>query len=172
MQAINQGQSLYQLSEEMQKIRYELIETTDETGEVDCDIVKQLQLTKKELDNKAVGYAYVIKSIDDEVETYKKEIERLTTRKKQLDNAKTRLKDALVNAMVVNEISEIKGQLLTLKLRKSESVDIVDIDKLKNEYKRTKVIIEPDKIAIKEAIKNGTVVEGAVLVENQNLQIK
>lgn len=168
-----QQPSLYNLSEDMQKLKCELIDTADdETGEVNQDVLQQLQLTKLELDNKAIGYAYVLKSIDDEEEAYKREIERLTLRKKQLTNAKTRLKNALIDAMTKNEITEIKGQLLTLKLRKSESVEITDYDKLNHKYKRTKVLIEPDKIAIKEAIKAGTVVEGAELKTNQNLQIK
>jgi hypothetical protein len=49
-------------------------------------------------------------------------------------------------------------------------VNILAPEKLTDAYVRVKV--EPDKTAIKEAIKAGTVVDGAELVEHQNITIK
>ena len=67
-------------------------------------------------------------------------------------------------------VVELKGKTIKLSFRKSESVEIDDIDALDDRFKRIK--IEPDKTAIKTALKIGEKVEGARLVENQNLQIK
>jgi hypothetical protein len=51
-------------------------------------------------------------------------------------------------------------------------VEIISEEQLADEYKVTKVTTAPDKIRIKESIKSGKDVEGAVIRENYSLQIK
>lgn len=72
--------------------------------------------------------------------------------------------------MLQFNIPEIKGRNLRLYFRKSEKVEITDESKLSEDF----VVIkkEPNKILIKEALKNGSIVDGAELITNQNLQIK
>lgn len=40
------------------------------------------------------------------------------------------------------------------------------------EYMRTTTTAAPDKVAIKEALKNGVVIDGAMLLEKENLSVK
>lgn len=56
--------------------------------------------------------------------------------------------------------------------RKSTQVQIDDEGALPPDFVTTTVTTKPDKTAIKKAIQAGQAVAGAVLVENQNLQIK
>ena len=56
--------------------------------------------------------------------------------------------------------------------RKSTHVQIDDEGALPPDFVTTTVTTKPDKTAIKKAIQAGQAVAGAVLVENQNLQIK
>ena len=56
--------------------------------------------------------------------------------------------------------------------RKSDSVEVTDIDKLPEEYIKTKIEKNPDKVAIKNAIKDGKEINGAKIVTNYNIQIK
>ena len=74
--------------------------------------------------------------------------------------------------MQLFDISELKTPTLKINFRKSESVDIADLNLLESEYKKVTITETADKTAIKDAIKNGIQVTGAVLKTNLNLQIK
>ena len=165
--------NLYEISNEL-RLAYEKLENGEginqETGEVDQDVQNALMVTQQNLQTKAIDIAYVIKSFDDEIEIYEREIKRLTEIKDQMKKRKEWLKTNLSNAMQEFGVVELKGKTIKLSFRKSESVEIDDIDALDNKFKRVK--IEPDKTAIKMELKMGHNVEGARLVENQNLQIK
>ena len=160
--------NLYELTTELKNI-YEQIENGEELTE---EMENALVLTEKNLQAKAIDYGYVIKSLDAEMEMFDNEIKRLQERKKQLAKTQDLLKNNLTNAMQEFGITEMKGRTIKLSFRKSESVDVYNVDALPDEFKRTKVTVEPDKIAIKEALKNGEVVEGATLSIKDNLQIK
>ena len=165
-------QTLYEISNELREVysKLENGEGIDENGELNQELVNALEVSQANLQAKGVDIGYVIKSFDDEIELYDKEIKRLTERKQQLKNAQERVKNNLKNAMQEFGIVEIKGQTLKINFRKSESVEIDNIDALDDKFKRVKV--EADKTAIKQAIKNGEEVKGARLVENRNLQIR
>ena len=165
--------NLYEISNEL-RLAYEKLENGEginqETGEVDPEVQNALMVTQQNLQTKAIDIGYVIKSFDDEIEIYEREIKRLSEIKDQMKKRKEWLKTNLSNAMQEFGVVELKGKTLKLSFRKSESVEIDDIDALDDRFKRIK--IEPDKTAIKTALKIGEKVEGARLVENQNLQIK
>ena len=165
-------ESLYEISQELKEV-YKKLESGEgidtETGELNEEVVNALTVSQSNLKSKGVDIGYVIKSFDDEIDIYDKEIKRLTERKKTLQNAQERLKTTLKNAMVEFGIISIEGKTLKIGLRKSESVE-VNLDELDDKFKRVKV--EADKTAIKNAIKNGEEVKGAVLVENKSLQIR
>lgn len=165
--------NIYEISTKIRNIYDELMETVDsETGEIDIELVKELEISKGELQEKAIDYGYVIKSFDDEISLYDKEIKRLQDRKKQLSNIKNKVSDTLLNAMESFEIDKIKGKTLTISLRKSKRVNVYDESKLHADFWRTKIEQEPDKTKIKDAISHGFVVDGAEIEEKNNLQIK
>jgi len=55
--------------------------------------------------------------------------------------------------------------------RKSTVVEIIDVDKITAEWLQVKTITTPDKNAIKDAIKKGTKVEGAAVINRTNWKI-
>ena len=55
--------------------------------------------------------------------------------------------------------------------RKSVVVEIIDLDKITAEWLHVKTITTPDKNAIKDAIKKGTKVEGAAVINRTNWKI-
>lgn len=165
--------SIYDISAELRGIQDKLLsgEAIDqETGEILPSIVNELALTQQNLQNKAIDCGYILKSFDDEIDLYDREIKRLTERKRVLQNTKQRINDSIKNAMIEFGITKIKGKTLTIGLRESESVEITDETLIDEQYKRIKV--EADKVAIKNALRNGEDVQGARLVKNQNLQIR
>lgn len=167
--------TLYEIAENARML-LDLIdsgEAFNESGELNEVIAEQLDLTKKDFELKAKDYAYVIKSVQDKKELFEKEIKRLEKIKKYFENTEDKLKEAVKNTMIVLEIDKFESDLITLSLTKSKAVDIYDPDLIPEEYKRTKITVEPNKTRIKEAIlKDGEVVLGATIKENKNLKIR
>jgi hypothetical protein len=162
------NKSLFIISAEAQQIASAL----EETGELNPAIEALMVINQNELQDKAINYGYAIKTIECDVNAIDEEIKRLQALKKAKTNAIDRMKESVVNAMNIYGFEKITSPTLNLSLRRSESIDIINNDQLSDEYRTVKTVINPDKIRIKEAIKSGKTVEGAVLVENYSLQIK
>nr|DAE34232.1 MAG TPA: resistance protein [Caudoviricetes sp.] len=56
--------------------------------------------------------------------------------------------------------------------RKSEICNVLNIDAVPEEYKRTKVTVDADKTAIKKAIKGGMEIPGAEVIQKLNMTLK
>lgn len=137
-----------------------------ETGEViDFDRLSQLQM---ERDQKVENVGIWYKDCLAQAEAIQNEIKRLADRKNALKAKADSLKKYLEMACDGQPFETAK---ISIKYRKSESVDIFDISKIAEKYLKHKAP-EPDKVAIKKAIKAGEDVDGAILVQNQNIQIK
>ena len=167
--------SIYNISSDLKKI-YEDLDNGNgidlETGEIKPEIMQQLSISRNELEVKAVDYGYVIKAFDDEICIIEKEIERLEERKAYVKKNKEKMKQIVSAAMEEFGITKIKGDTLQLSFRKSESVEVFDENLLDEKFKKEKTEISIDKMAIKNAIKNGENVQGAKIIEKNNLQIK
>lgn len=167
--------SIYNISSDLKKI-YEDLDNGNgidlETGEIKPEIIQQLSISRNELEVKAVDYGYVIKAFDDEIGIIEKEIERLEERKAYVKKNKEKMKQIVGGAMEEFGITKIKGDTLQLSFRKSEIVEVFDENLLDEKFKKEKTEISIDKTAIKNAIKNGENVQGAKIVEKNNLQIK
>jgi uncharacterized small protein (DUF1192 family) len=159
--------SMYQIQSEYQQIADALT-----TGELTPELEHALQIAEHELEVKSVNYSFVIKDINDEISIINAEIDRLKDLKKVRENALERLKNNISNAMQLFQVDEIKTPLIKINFRKSESVEVDNMALLDAKFLNEKITITPDKMAIKEAIKNGEDVNGARLVINNNIQIK
>ena len=142
-----------------------------EEGELTPELEEALVLNKEQLQTKAMDYAYVIKDSEYTVNAINDEIKRLQHMKKMEENKQTRLKDTLAGAMHIYGLEKIDG-MVKLSFRSSESVEIINQSQIPQEFKKIKTEIVVDKIALKEALKRGEYVEGAILKKNQNLQVK
>lgn len=56
--------------------------------------------------------------------------------------------------------------------RKSEICNVLSLEAIPDEYKRTKVTVDADKTAIKKAIKGGAEVPGAEVIQKLNMTLK
>lgn len=130
-------------------------------------------------EDKAENIACLIKSLDAEAEAIKAEAAKLNERAKVKGNEAERLKAYLAQHMLATNTLKLESPRVRLSFRKSEAVEILDEaafiadaqsagrDDLLS-YKAPTV----NRTAIKKAIKAGETVQGAALVEKQNLQIK
>ena len=161
--------ALYQIEQEYLNIVQSII---DAGGEITEEQETALSISKEQLQNKGVCYGFIVKELEGNIDLIDLEIKRLNALKKPLVNSIDRLKNNLSNAMQMFDVTELKTPLLKINFRKSESIEVTDIDLLDADFVKTTITKAADKVAIKEAIKQGENVQGAVLVTNQNLQIK
>jgi hypothetical protein len=161
--------ALYQIEQEYLNIVQSII---DAGGEITEEQETALSISKEQLQNKGVCYGFIVKELEGNVDLIDLEIKRLQALKKPLLNSIDRLKNNLSQAMQMFEVTELKTPLLKINFRKSESIEVTDIDLLDADFVKTTITKAADKIAIKEAIKAEIPVRGAVLITNYNLQIK
>jgi hypothetical protein len=159
--------SLYKITEEAVIIASQL-----ENGEATPELENALVILQSELQEKAINYAYVVKSFEDDVLAINEEIKRLTAIKTAKVNAMDRMKESVKNAMLINRVEKVSSPTLNLSLRRSESIEVDSLDQLPEYFKTVKTSVSADKIRIKKAIQDGQNVEGARIIENFNLQIK
>ena len=159
--------NLYNITTEMKNLTLQL-----EEGELTPELEQALVINQDQLQAKAIDYCYVIKNLESDSEAIDNEIKRLKAMKEAKDNTVDRLKEAVRTAMLSAGIDKIESSLFKLSLRRSEAVEVVNIDQLPESLTTIKKTVSADKLKIKEAIKAGQNVEGANLIENYSLQIK
>lgn len=140
--------TLYDLQGEFLAL-YELA-TQEDDEQAFLDTLEGL---KGELEVKAAGYANVIKQLEMEQEECDKVIETFKAKKEQRNNAVKRMKEAIMNALDVANMNEIKAGDYTFKIAKNGGVQpmVIDGDVPDNFMK---VIYEPDNKKIREALKD------------------
>lgn len=142
-----------------------------ETGEIiDIDRLNDLQL---ERDTKIENVACWIKELKAEAEAIKAEKQTLAERQRVAENKAESLKKWLTYAL---DGQKFKTSKCSISYRKSEAVEVTEegLNNLMQEHNEllTYKAPEPNKKAIKDALKDGLSVEGVQLVQNTSTIIK
>lgn len=138
-----------------------------ETGElIDPERLEQLTMEKNQ---KIENVACWIKNLTAEAAAYKAEKANFAEREAQALKKADTLKKWLSDALAGQKFSTAK---CAVSFRKSEAVMVDDVNLIPAEMLRIKTTCEPDKTAIKAAIKSGQKIKGCALVENTSVQIK
>lgn len=161
--------TIYQIEQSYNQLAEELIENG---GELTPSLEEKLAITEEQLQNKSVAYSFVIKQMDADVDIIDAEIKRLQNLKKQREKASEYLKERIKHAMELFSTEEIKTPLVKINFRKSQSVEVDDVNQLPAAFKVVKITEQADKAAIKAAIKDGIDVAGCRIETHRNLQIK
>ena len=135
-------------------------------------IDQALSINHDNFREKSLNYVKFMRSEELSIDAIDSEIDRLTAIKKAKTNKIKSLKDRLSNAMQFLGIDKYDLTLFNLSFRKSESVEVLEVELLDDEFKRSKTVVEADKTAIKKAIKDGRQVAGATIKESISLQVK
>lgn len=154
------------------EINNAILECIDfETGEIiDVDKLNELQLEKE---TKVENVALWIKDLKAEAEAIKAEKLALAERQKVAENKAESLKRWLAYAL---QGEKFKTPKCAISFRKTEAVEVTD-EGLQNLMKKHDELLtykapEPNKTAIKQAIKDGLNVQGVQLVQNVSTIIK
>lgn len=139
----------------------------EETGELfDPEAFERLQLEKTEKIENLACWVKNLEAYADALNNEKRSIgEKLTKVKNRIDGIKRYMSDNFAG-------EKLQTGKVSVGWRSSESVEVSEIEKIPKQYLKFKEIVEPDKAAIKKAIKDGAEIEGCELVKKQNIQIK
>ena len=161
--------SLYKIDQDLMAL---LEAIAEQEGEITPEQDEQLAINRYELETKAVDYSMAILQLNAWVEMADKEAKRVTAIKNAYKKTSESLKQRITDAMERYDIREVKDATIKVSLRKSVQTIIDDLDQVPKQYKTIKVETTPDKTAIKKAIQEGEIIEGAHLEEKNNLQIR
>lgn len=147
----------------------QIAETEGIDEETKLDTLESIDWTER-FEEKVENTVKVIKNKEAEKKQLKEEIDRLTARYKSIDNDITRLKTGLQGAFEITGHEKVKTLLFTVSLANNQPSVVVDENLLPKKYFIQ--TLKPDKTAIKELLKAGKKVKGAVLQESRSLRIR
>ena len=159
--------TLYEITTDALEI-YNNVDALD--GELTEEMQEALVINEGQLQSKGIAYLEIIKDRKSYINRVDDEIKRLQALKKASNRLVDNLEFNLLEAQKV--YGDFELGLTTITTRKSESIEVLDVNALQKEYKVIKVTESADKKALKEAIKSGKVIPGVELKENKNLRIK
>ena len=152
--------TLYELTAEYK----ELLDMAEDQNLTQADIKDTLEGMDYEFEDKADGYAKVLRSLDGKEALIDSEIKRLTDMKRVVVNNKKTIKQNLENAMIETGKTKFKTALFSFGIQKNPpNVRIKDESLVSEEYR----VKQPDKIDRKGLIK--ALKEGAMFTENIEL---
>ena len=159
---------LYEIDQEIeQALNRTMID--EETGEIlACPDMERLNELQMEREKKLENVAIFVKNARAEAAAIAAELKELTKRKRVLDNQAERTAAWLALVLDGEKFSTPKA---SVSFRKSLATEIDDISKIPEEFLK---YADPtaDKEAIKRAIKEGQIVDGAHLETRQSIIIK
>lgn len=159
--------TLYEIREDLQTVLDGGLIVDEETGEVlfDSDNLEKLQA---EYNDKLEACGLYIKNLESDAEAIRAEEIKLAARRRIMERKAKRLRDyVLIN---IGDAQKIKTARLALSVRNTDVVQIDSDAQLADEFCRIKR--EPNKTAIKEALKAGEKVDGAQIVKSRSLVVK
>lgn len=160
--------SLYELKENWETV-YRMLEDADIDESMVFDTLESIE---GEIEDKAVGYAKLIKNLEADVPALKAEADRLTLKARARGNKAKLLKLKLEETMKNIGRFEIKTDLFDFKIQKNPpSVEVLDMNLIPDMYK---IPQEPklDKKAILNDVKNGIDVKGCEIRQGEGLRIR
>lgn len=127
------------------------------------------------LEEKAKRVAYAPKILDAEADAIEAAAKEMMARAKAKRTRADGIREYLKTCMEVAGISKIESPHFAISIQKNpHSVDVFETALIPAEYMRQAAPPppEPDKVAIKEALKSGVEVPGCVLVQGTKIVIK
>lgn len=155
--------TLYELDKAIADFELEV----NEDGEVlNIDELDELNLAREQ---KIEGISLWVKNLEAEKEAVKHEKDNFADRERRLGKKIDSLKRYLTYALDGQKFSTPK---VAVSFRKSESVLVKDKYLIPDNYMNLSVVREPNKTAIKNALKRGEEIMGVELLEKRNISIK
>jgi hypothetical protein len=118
--------------------------------------------------SKVDNVTYYTQSLEDTLEAIAKREKELKEAKTMLKNRIERFERYVIEAIQISGMEKLSGKHCSLSIRKPrKKVNVTNQEILDPRFIRTKIIIEPDLVAIKAAIEAGEIVDGAELIDGE-----
>ena len=140
---------------------------TDEDGIIDDSLTDELEALQMSRDEKLDNCIWFYKSRKAMAQALKEEKKAIDRRKKTAESEMERMKEYLAFCLHGEKHESTAGKI---SYRKNQTVEVTDLDKLPDEFKRWKA--EPNKTALKDELIEGVIIEGAHLVDGVSTIIK
>ena len=166
--------TLFQLTDAIRDIVDDIVDAiiTGDTEAVES-LIDELDSLYERRSEKHEGYVHVIKNAEAAAEACYKEATAFYARNKALKGLATRLKDTLMADLHQHgETRTTAGTFKIARQKNSQPSVILNIDAeaLPEAYQR--LTIEADKTALKDALENGTEIDGVSLETGEHLRIR
>ena len=139
-------------------------------GELTEQDFAELDGIEEDFTEKANNYAGLIKELEAESKALSEAAKSFKERADRKANTAEYLRERLKKAMDFIGKDKVETINAVVSFRRSQSVEIVNEKEIPETF--LKVSYAVDKAAIKDKLKNGELIPGAVLKENKSLQIK
>ena len=167
----NLSLSLYELAEDY---RQALDVLTDPENNLPAEVIADtLEGLQGSLEDKAVNVAKFFKNLEATAVAIKEAEQRMSQRRKAIENRVTSMKDYLKQNMESCGITRIESPWFALSIAKNPAaVEITDEDTIPDDFVEIVTTRKIDKTAIKKAVESGAEVPGAVLTRGTRLAIR
>ena len=157
--------SIYEITDDFLRIQ-DMMEDPELDSQTLADTFEAID---GELEIKAESYAKVMKNLEGDLAGIKTEIDRLTSKKKTIENNIKNMKATLQSVMEVTGKTKFKTDLFSFGIQKnapSVVIDVEDVRDIPEDYLKFKEP-EVDKTAIKAAINDGVDLTGIAHLETK-----
>lgn len=160
--------TLYEIEESIRDT-LEMIEENE--GQYDDDrLLDVWESLDEDLKDKCDSWCKVIKNYKADEEKIAEEIERLKAKKKTAVNAQIRMKNALCKVLRALGMEKMKTAMFSIYSLKDNSKLIYDSSLIGDEYRVEYTSKKVDEKAVKTALENGTVIDGARLYSSLTIR--
>lgn len=157
-----QKQSLFNLSHELRNLLENFDQIDDDANAAAIEEIKGLLSSKTDA---VAEYHRVLKY---EIDIAKAELDRIKAIYERRQKRLARYQEYILTCMDALQESKLKGELSSVTVRKpSRAVEIYDEKKLPINFVFSETVTKVDKAGIKEALKNGEIIDGAKLVDGK-----
>ncbi len=163
---------LFDINRDYEQILDELY---DDEGVINPQALARLEDNQMTMEKKVVAISSYIRNLESEQEAIEQAKKAMSLREKRLKEKVADLQGYLLNNMEKRGITQVKCPWFDIKVKKcppSVDDDTLDMDLLPEEYKRTKIEIKPDKIAMLRDMKEGVIIPGASMRTNMRVEIR
>lgn len=161
--------SLYELTADFKAVAAHLEEI-----EMDAETIRDtLDGYSADFDNKVIAIASLIRNIDANVAAIKEAEANMIARHKAMERKADWLREYVINNMQAINKESVECPLFAIKVRVNQPSVVIDDDAdIPTRYINQKIVVTPDKKAIKEAIESGENIKGVSLIRSSTLSIK
>ena len=165
--------TLFELTAEIDNLLDEIVdaEIARDTETLEA-LYAELDALYEARESKQIGYVHVVKNADAAAKACKAEANAFYARAKALENIGRRLKDTLQQDLIHHGEKSVTAGKFKIALQNGQPRVMLNIppEELPADYQR--VSIDADKNALKDALKNGTEIDGVALEPTEHIRIR